>query len=76
MSLPYESNIYSQSQLRAYGWRAFCVEFLCGIVAIAWYLLALAETITLRGLTRLEKAADPHHENANNNRLSRSQDSG
>ena len=41
----------------------FCVEFLCGLVLIMWYLLALAERATLRGLGRLEKlAAPPPHD--------------
>lgn len=53
------SNFYVPSQLHAYGWRAFCVEFLCGTLAVVWYLLSLAEGITLRGLTRLEKLAAP-----------------
>ena len=50
-----KSNFHSQSQLQAYGWRAFFVEFLCGMVAIAWYLLFLAERAMLRGLTQLEE---------------------
>ena len=50
---------YSRSQLQAYGWRAFCVEFLCGTLAVAWYLLSLAERTTLRGLTQLENLAAP-----------------
>ena len=58
-----KSNFYSQSQLQAYGWRACFVEFLCGMVAIAWYLLFLAERAMLRGLTQLEEiaAARPDH---------------
>ena len=47
------------SQLQAYGWRAFCVEFLCGAFALTWYLLSVAERNTLRGLTQLEKLASP-----------------
>jgi hypothetical protein len=47
------------SQLQAYGWRAFCVEFLCGMLAVAWYFLSLAERTTLRGLTQLENLAAP-----------------
>ena len=50
---------YSRSQLQTYGWRAFCVEFLCGTLVVAWYLLSLAERTTLRGLTQLEKFAAP-----------------
>jgi hypothetical protein len=51
------SNLYSQSQLQAYGWRAFCIEYLCGIVAIAWYAVFLVERVTLAILTRLEGLA-------------------
>lgn len=54
-----KSNLYSQSNLQAYGWREFCAEFLYGMVAITWYLLFLAEKTTLTGLTRLEKLATP-----------------
>jgi hypothetical protein len=54
-----QSHFPSHTQLQAYGWRAFCIEFLCGIVAITWYLLFLAEKTTLRGLTRLERFASP-----------------
>jgi hypothetical protein len=50
-------NSYSRSQLQAYGWRSFCVEFLCGTVAVMWYLLSLAERTALKGLTQLEKLA-------------------
>jgi hypothetical protein len=52
-----KSTFYGQSQLQAYGWRAFCVESLCGVIAIVWYLFFLAERTTLRMLTRLEKLA-------------------
>ena len=52
-----KSHFHSQSELQAYGWRTFCVELMCGMVAIAWYLLSLAEKTTLRGLTRLEQFA-------------------
>jgi hypothetical protein len=37
-----QSNFISRSQLQAYRWRAFCVEFLYGTLAIAWHLLSLA----------------------------------
>jgi hypothetical protein len=51
------SNLYPQPGRKEYGWPAFCFEFLCGVVPIAWYLLAFAERTTLRGLTGLEKIA-------------------
>jgi hypothetical protein len=51
------SNLYSQSQLQAYGWRAFCIEYLCGIAAIAWYAVFLVDRVTLAVLTRLEGLA-------------------
>jgi hypothetical protein len=53
------SNLCSPSKLQAHGWRVFCVEFLCGVVALVWYLLSLAERIALGGLTRLERLAAP-----------------
>lgn len=59
MATSSKSNFYSRSQLQADGWRTFFVEFLCGMVAIAWFLLLLAERTTLRGLARLEKFAAP-----------------
>jgi hypothetical protein len=59
----FKSNFYSQSQLQVYGWRALCIEFLCGVVAIVWYVLALAELTVFRGLTRLEKLAAHQPEN-------------
>lgn len=57
MARLFKSNFYSQSQLHVFGWRAFCIEFLCGVVAMVWYALALAEVTVLRGFTRLEKFA-------------------
>lgn len=56
-----KSNFYAQSQLQGYGWRAILVEFLYGMVVIAWNLLCFAERITLKGLSRLEKVA-PHND--------------
>jgi len=53
------SGVYSQSQAQRYGWLAFCIEFLCGLVAIIWYAIFLAERITLALLTRLEEIACP-----------------
>ena len=46
-----------QSLFQEYGWRAFCIEFLYGVVAVVWCLLALAEIAALKVLTRLEKCA-------------------
>lgn len=57
MALSSKANLYSRSRLQEYGWRVFVAEFLCGLVAIPWYLLFLAERTALRGLTRLEKCA-------------------
>lgn len=64
--------LYSDSRLHAYGWRTFCIELLCGVVLILWYVLYLAETITLQGVTRLEKFAtsppsDPVNRSGANN---------
>ena len=52
-----KSNFYAKSKLQVYGWRTILVEFLCCMVVVTWYLLFLAERITLRALTRLEKLA-------------------
>ena len=49
--------LHSQSKPPTYGWGVICVELLCGIVAIVWYVIAFAERTTLRTLTRLEKFA-------------------
>jgi hypothetical protein len=52
--------LYNDSRLQAYGWCTFCIELLCGVVLMLWYVLYLAETMTLQGVTRLEKfAASP-----------------
>ena len=52
-----------RSQLQDYGWNTFCVEFLCGIVTIVWYLLALAERNTLRMVTHLQSFGRPSSRN-------------
>ena len=52
-------NSYSRSQLQAYRWRTFCVDCLCGMLVVVWYLLSVAERTTLRGLTQLDKVAGP-----------------
>jgi hypothetical protein len=63
MTISSKTTVCSQSQLQAYGWQTFCIEFLCGLVLIFWYLLAIVERATLRGLGRLEKlAAPPPHD--------------
>lgn len=54
-----QSSFYLGSQMQACGWRAFCIEFICGSLAVLWYLLYLAEGITLRRLSQLEKLAAP-----------------
>ena len=59
MATSSEHNSQSHSALEAYGWRTFCVEILYGTVAVAWYVLFLAEKTALRGLTRLERLATP-----------------
>jgi hypothetical protein len=46
------------SQATPCAWRAFLLESLCGILTIVWYLFALAERWTSRGLARLTKFAD------------------
>ena len=57
MAASSQSDFSLQPNLQSYGWQAFSVEFLCGIVVIMWYLLYLAEKTTLRGLNRLETSA-------------------
>ena len=52
-----KTNPYSHSERQEYGWRAFCFELLCGMAAIVWYVLFLAERTTLRALTWLEEIA-------------------
>lgn len=52
-----KSNFYAKSKLQVSGWSTILVEFLCGMVVVIWYFLFLAERITLRALTRLEKLA-------------------
>jgi hypothetical protein len=49
---------FPQSQTQAYGWRTFLLEFLYGLLAIAWYLLLLAESSVRRGLTWLARLSD------------------
>ena len=44
---------------RAYGWRTFFLEFLYGLLAIAWYLFALVEMSMLKGLTGLGNLVAP-----------------
>jgi len=52
------SSSFPQSQTQAYGWRTFLLEFLYGLLAIAWYLLLLAESSVRRGLTWLARLSD------------------
>lgn len=47
-----------QSQTSPSQWRAFLLESLCGILTLTWYLFALAEGSSFRGLTRLTKFAE------------------
>ena len=51
------SSRFPQSQTQPYEWRTLFLEFLYGLLIIAWYFLALAERFALIGLTRLEKGA-------------------
>jgi hypothetical protein len=50
-------NSPSQSQTAASEWRVFLVDFLCGLVAVLWYILYLAEKVAYQGLARLERLA-------------------
>jgi hypothetical protein len=39
-------------------WHEFLIESLCGMLTVTWWLFALAERSTLRGLRRLTQLAD------------------
>jgi hypothetical protein len=54
MATASRSILYRGSKLQLYGWRTFCIEFLYGLFVILWYVLYLAEKITLLGVTRLD----------------------
>jgi len=57
MAIPFNrSGSYSQTHPCA--WRAFLLESLCGLLTIVWYLFALAERLTFKGLTRLSRFTD------------------
>jgi hypothetical protein len=59
MSTPSKrSRSVSQFQTSVCGWREFLLESLCGVLTVAWYLLALAERSTFQGLRRLTRFAD------------------
>jgi hypothetical protein len=53
------SSISPLPQTQTYGWRTFSLEFLYGLLAIAWYLFALAEMSIFKGLTRLGNLVAP-----------------
>lgn len=63
---------FPQSQMPADEWRTFLLEFLYGLLTIAWYLLAFAERFTFRGLTRLEECALFSSDDPSKNRGGRS----
>jgi hypothetical protein len=48
---PNRSGSFSQKDPRA--WRAFILEFLCGVLTVTWYVFALAEKWTFNVLTGL-----------------------
>jgi hypothetical protein len=54
-----ESGFQVQSRLAPYGWRAFLIEFLCGLLYVMWFMLMLAESTALKGIKRLENLAVP-----------------
>jgi len=53
------SSISLLPQTQTYCWRTFFLEFLYGLLAIAWYLLALVEMSMLKGLTGLGNLVAP-----------------
>ena len=61
------SGSFPQSQAQTYDWRTFLLEFLYGVLTIAWLLLALLEMSVLKGLTRLEKLARSSSDDPGNN---------
>ncbi len=50
-------------QEQTFVWRTFLLEVLCGLLTVAWCLLALPEMFLLRALTRLGKAVDSSSDN-------------
>jgi hypothetical protein len=53
------SGRYPLSQTQKYGWRTFVLEFLHGLLTVAWYVVALVEMSMLIGVTRLGEAVAP-----------------
>ena len=53
------SSHYRHSRTPKYNWRIFVLEFLHGILTVAWYVVALVEMSMLIGLTRLGEAVAP-----------------
>jgi len=50
---------YPLSRTQKYDWRTFVLEFLHGLLTVAWYVVALVEMSMLIGLTRLGEAVAP-----------------
>jgi hypothetical protein len=47
------SSRFLQSRTHKYDWRTFVLEFLHGLLTVAWYAVALVEMTMLVGLKRL-----------------------
>jgi hypothetical protein len=45
-------SLVRQPQLLTGLWRSLLTDFLCGLVTLMWYMILLADRLTLRGLTR------------------------
>lgn len=68
------SSRFPQSRTQKYDWRTFILEFLHGVLTIAWYLVSLIEMSMLIGLTRFGKfvaasSVDPGKDNGRHNPL-------
>jgi hypothetical protein len=53
------SSRYPLSRTQKYDWRTIVLEFLHGLLTVAWYVVALVEMSMLIGLTRLGEAVTP-----------------
>ena len=60
------SGRYPLSQTQKYGWRTFVLEFLHGLLTVAWYVVALVEMSMLKGLTGLGNLVAPSSEDVSN----------
>lgn len=55
----YQSQPYPLSVLSRSGWRVFFIDFIFGLLTVAWYVLMRAEQMTFRWLHEIEKFVAP-----------------